>query len=120
MEFIQILSQASIVAILSILVSLFPAGFGVAFALKPTEQRLAMMRPISLAALFAGLGGFVLGLINSLRMVWTADPQVNWRIVAVGTAESLVTLFVAFGALTLAWLCVAIGFRRQSSASNPV
>ena len=113
------LSQASIAAILSILVSLFPAGAGIAYALKPNEQRLAMLRPISLAGLFSGLGGFVLGLINSLQSVWS-QPEVNWRIVAIGTAESLVSLFVAFGALTFAWLCVAIGFRRQSSASEPV
>ena len=114
------LSQAGIAAILSIVVTLFPLFAGLAYAIKPTEQRLALMRPISLAALFAGLGGFVLGLINVLRFFWTTETEVNWRIAAVGTAESLVTLFVAFGSLTAAWLFVAVGFARQSSASEPV
>ena len=62
----------------------------------------------------------MLGLINVLRFFWTNDGDVNWRIAAVGAAESLVTLFVAFGSLTVGWLCVAIGYRRQSSASDPV
>jgi hypothetical protein len=31
---------------------------------------------------------------------------------AIGLAESLGTLFVAFGCLTVAWLCVALGMRR--------
>jgi hypothetical protein len=32
---------------------------------------------------------------------------------AVGAAEALVTLFVSFGCLTVAWLCVALGMRRN-------
>ena len=39
----------------------------------------------------------------------------DWHIVAVGSAESLVPLLLAFGSLTVAWLCVAAGFRRQVS-----
>ena len=113
MELAQMLSQASIAALLSLLVTLFPLGAGAAYAIKPTEARLAMMRPISLAALFAGLGGMVLGFINVLRGIWMNDIDFNWRIVAVGTAEAMVPLFVAFGTLTAAWLCVAIGLRRS-------
>ena len=39
----------------------------------------------------------------------------DWKIVAVGAAEAMVPLTLAFGALTFAWLCVAIGMRRNSS-----
>ena len=72
-----------------------------------------MMRPISLAGLFAALTGTVTGAINVLRGIWMSEGLVNWKIVAVGSAESLVTLLLAFGCLTVAWLCVAAGLRRQ-------
>lgn len=116
------LGEASIVARLSLLVCVFPLGAGLAYALRPSEQRLAMVRPVSLAGLFAGLAGTVAGLINVLRAIWMAEAAIPWRIVTVGAAEALVTLLVAFGCLTVAWLCVAAGFWRQaqSSASDPV
>ena len=113
MELFQILGNASIVARLSMLVTIFPLGAGVAYALRPSEQRLAMMRPVSLAGMFAALCGTVVGAINVLRGIWMSEGAVDWRIVAVGTAESLVPLLLAFGCLTVAWLCVAAGFRRQ-------
>ena len=33
---------------------------------------------------------------------------------AIGSAESLIPLFLAFGCLTVAWLCVAAGLRRTA------
>ena len=122
MELFQILGNASIVALLSMLVSVLPLGAGLAYVLWPSEQRLAMMRPVSLAGLFSALCGAVIGFINVLRGIWMSEGAVDWRIVAIGSAESLVTLLLAFGCLTVAWLCVAVGFRRQaySSASDPV
>ena len=113
MELLEILGHASIVARLSMLVSIFPLGAGLAYVLRPSEQRLALMRPVSLAGLFAALSGTVAGAISVLRMIWTSEGPVNWRIVAVGSAESLVPLLLVFGCLTVAWLCVAAGFRRQ-------
>jgi hypothetical protein len=113
MEFFNILASAGIVARLSMLVSVFPLGAGLAYLLRPSEQRLALMRPVSLAGLFGALTGTVTGAINVLRGIWMSEGAVDWRIVAVGSAESLVTLLLAFGCLTVAWLCVAAGLRRQ-------
>jgi hypothetical protein len=113
MELFYILSQASIMALLSLFVTLFPLAAGVAYLVRPTEQRLALMRPISLAGIFSGLGGAVLGIMNVLRGYAINDPPPPTRIMALGAAESLVTLFVAFGCLTVAWLCVALGMRRN-------
>jgi hypothetical protein len=110
---LTVLSQAGIAALLSMLVALFPIAAGLAYVISPSERRLAFMRPISLAGLFAGLAGLMLGFINALRAIWISEADVNWRIVAVGAAESLVPLTLAFGALTFAWLCVAIGMRRS-------
>jgi hypothetical protein len=113
MELFRMLGQAGIMALLSLLVTLFPLAAGAAYMIRPTEQRLALMRPISLAGLFSGLAGTVLGFMNVLKAYWTHDPPPAAHILAVGTAESLVPLFVAFGCLTVAWLCVALGMRRN-------
>lgn len=45
-----------------------------------------------------------------------AEAAVDWRIAAIGSAESLVPLFLAFGSLTVAWLCVANGFHRAADS----
>lgn len=114
MELFSVFREAGIAALLSMLVTLFPAVAGGAYLLSPSEKRLAFMRPISLAGLFAGLAGLLLGFINVLRGIWIHDP-VDWKVVAVGTAEAMVPLTLAFGALTFAWLCVTIGMRRNNS-----
>ena len=114
MEILGMLGQASIVALASMLVSVSPLFAGIAYAIRPSEQRLALMRPVSLAGLFAGLSGLMVGLINVLRGVWIHEPPVDYRVMAVGAAEAMVPLFLAFGSLTVAWLCVAFGFRRQT------
>jgi hypothetical protein len=56
----------------------------------------------------------MLGSINVLRGIWIAEGDVNWRNVAVGSAEAMVPLTLAFGALTFAWLCAAVGMRRKA------
>jgi hypothetical protein len=113
MEFFQILRAAGVVALLSIVIALLPLPAGVAYALRPTEARMALMRPISLAALFAGLAGFLSGIISMLRVVWLSGTEQSIKL-AVGLAESLVPLFVACGCLTVAWLCAALGLRRHA------
>ncbi len=118
MELFQILGNASIVARLSMLVAIFPLGAGLAYALRPSEQRLAVMRPVSLAGLFSALAGAVVGAINVLRGIWMSEGAVDWRIAAIGTAESLVPLFLAFGCLTVAWLCVAARFMRATEMTT--
>jgi hypothetical protein len=112
MEVITIFSRMGIAALLAILVSTLPVLAAGAYLFSPTERRLAMMRPISLAGIFASLGGTTLGAINTLRMFWIEPPR-EWPIFAISTAESLVPLFFGFSCLTVAWLCVAVGMRRQ-------
>lgn len=99
-------------------VAVLPIFAGLAYLIWPSEQRLAFMRPISLASLFAGLSGLCLGLINVLQYYWMNETEVSTRIMAVGVAESLVSLLLAFAALTFAWLCIAIRFWRSASAKG--
>lgn len=108
-----VLTNASIMALLSITVTLAPLIMGITYAIRPTEGRLALMRPLSLAGIFAALTGFCLGLINVLVGIEHSTDLAGNRTWLVGLAESLVTLFVGFGSLTVGWLCVALGLRRQ-------
>ncbi len=114
MELFSVFREAGIAALVSMLVSTFPVFAGFAYLIRPSEQRLAFMRPISLAALFSGLSGLMLGLINVLQYYWSSEGNVSVRIMAVGTAESMVSLLLAFGSLTFCWLCVAARFWRPA------
>jgi hypothetical protein len=73
-----------------------------------------LMRPVSLAGIFAGLCGFGVGLINVFLGV--ARDSNGWTNpgALVGLSEALVPLVVGFACLTVAWLCVALGLRRQA------
>ncbi len=110
----DVLAQAGIMALLSMAVTLAPMVTGITYAIRPTEGRLALMRPFSLAAIFSGLTGFSLGLINVLAGVGNGSASLSDnRIFYAGLSESVVALFVCFGCLTVGWLCVALGLRRQ-------
>ena len=112
----ELLRHASIMAFLGLLVSVLPLVMGVTFAINPNERRLALMRPLSLAAIFAGLSNLLLGAINVLRgleRMESFDP-VSIRAAIPGTAEAIALTLLTFACLTVAWLCVAIGMRRLS------
>lgn len=90
---------------------------GIVYAIWPNEQRLALMRPLSLATIFAAVAGPVVGLLNVLRIVGiSSQPPAFTRQVAIGFAEALVPLAMGFGCLTVAWLAVAVGLWRGRSA----
>lgn len=101
------------VALLSLIVGVAPMVMGVAYAIRPNEARLALMRPLSLAAIFAALCGLWSGVISVLVSIARTPDPIPFRQVAVGFSEALVPMFVAFGCLTVAWLCVALGLRRH-------
>jgi hypothetical protein len=109
------LAQLGFAAKLSLFVALVPAVWSAVYAIRPTEARLALMRPLSLAGLFAALNEFVLGLINMLRVSAESNVPLASSAQLMGLAEAFVPLFVAFGALTVGWLLVALGLRRQAN-----
>jgi len=109
------LRQASLFALLTLIVGTVPLIMSVVYVLRPTERHLALMRPLSLAAIFAAVAGGVLGGINVLSLVWTRELTTEaYKVMAAGAAESLVPLLVGFASLTLAWLLVAVGMGRPS------
>ena len=112
MDFFDMLRQMGLAALVSIIVSFLPLIAAGAYLFRPSEQRLAMMRPLSLAGIFAGLNGSSLGAINTLRGLWLEPPR-DGVLLAVGSAESIVPLYVSFSCLMLAWLLVAAGMWRN-------
>jgi hypothetical protein len=110
----EALRNAGILALASMFVGVLPLAMGIVYALWPTEQRLTLVRTLSLATVFAGVCGTALGFVNSLLLVANRQPASLAPVVATGLAESLVPLFVGFGCLTVAWLCVTIGLWRRA------
>src|SRR5262245_25696680 len=110
----EMFSEAGIVAKLSLLLALLPLGAGIAYAIRPTESKLALMRPLCLAGLFGALTGTLAGLLNALRFTgMNGGASIGTGVPLIALSEALVPLFVASGSLTVAWLCVALGMRRQ-------
>ena len=111
----QMLHNTSLFGRLTLMMGVVPLVMAVVYASRPTEQNLALMRPLSLAGLFAAIAGTLLGFINVLKVFWTREATTEtYRVMAVGAAESLVPVLLGFACLTVAWLVVAIGMARRS------
>jgi hypothetical protein len=107
---------AGFFALLTLTVGLVPLVAAVVYVIRPSERHLALMRPLSLAGLFSGVTGCVMGFMNVLRIAWTHELTAKtYQIMAVGAAESLVPVFVGFACLTVAWLLVAVGMGRHGA-----
>jgi hypothetical protein len=110
------LRQASLFALLTLILGFIPVVMAVVYVIRPTERHLALMRPLSLTGLFAALAGGTLGFINVLRLMWTRELTAEtYRVMSVGASESLVPMFVGLASLAVAWLLVAIGMGRQGA-----
>lgn len=90
-------------------------GMAIAYVVRPTEQKLMLMRPLSLAAMFAAICSTSVGIATALRYAGAADPwsPKTASALLVGLSEALIPPFVAFAFLAVAWLLVAAGMRRQ-------
>ena len=114
---LDMLRDLSVFAILTMAVSVGAFGLAVSYVIQPTERKLMLMRPVSLAAIFATLsavpGGWALVLGGM-----AATPTGHLDIAAVyrGVAETLAIGFVCFGFLAAAWLMMAAGMFRRSHA----
>jgi hypothetical protein len=107
------LKHLGIVPALGVFVSAAPMILGIAIAFRPTEQSLALMRPLSLAAIFVTISNTMLGLVQTFAYISSRPAPVSFNILSAQLAETLVIPFVGFGCLTVAWLGVAMGTRRQ-------
>jgi hypothetical protein len=91
-------------------------GMAIAYVTRPTERKLALMRPLSLASIFAAVCSWAAGLAAVLRGLAASGPRydrIDMSAVFAGLSECMAPLFVAFAFLAVAWLLVAVGLRRQ-------
>ena len=109
--------------IIVLFVALLPSALSPSatrFAIRPTEQGLAVLRPLSAATTFAALCAFFLGvataLVNVIQKLEEADgpaaTAAAWRHFLAGLAEGVAPIGVAFALLALAWLLAAVGLRK--------
>jgi hypothetical protein len=107
--------HAGMHAKLTLAIGVVPLIMAIIYVINPTERNLALMRPLSLAGLFAGFSGGTLGFVNVLRQIGMAGSlsTVANGPVATGASESLVPMFVGFTCLSVAWLLVAVGMSRS-------
>jgi formate hydrogenlyase subunit 3/multisubunit Na+/H+ antiporter MnhD subunit len=115
MSMSDMLRHAGIVSLLSMVIGFAPLAMAAAYFFRPTERRLMLMRPLSLAGLFASLTGSATGYLHVFRHYGIA-PEFSeefYRRMATGAAESLVPVVVGATSLTVAWLLVAAGMSRS-------
>lgn len=93
-------------------VSLGTLAMAAAFVARPTESKLAVMRPLTLASIFAAVCSFSAGVAYVLRGVAASGPDMDMSRVYMGLSETLVPLFVTNAFLAVAWLLVTAGLRR--------
>ena len=112
----QDLTHAGVVAIFGMLVSLTPLAVAVIYMIRPTDRLLALMRPLSLATIFAALNTFLSGCAAVLRRLPKYQTAAGFDLDWLGHSltESITPMFLAFGFLAAAWLCVAAGMRRHA------
>jgi hypothetical protein len=91
-------------------------GVSIAYAVRPTEHKLALMRPLTLAAIFAAICSSSVGFASVLKGIAEAGHWTPKYIgpLFMGLSECFIPQFVAFAFLAVAWLLVAVGMRRQA------
>jgi hypothetical protein len=114
---VELFGGISLFAKLTMAVPIAAFGLAVAYVFRPTEQKLVLMRPVSLATIFATISGLLSGWISVLGGVAApADGRLPAATMYLGIAESLTVGFVSFGLLAAAWLLVGVGMLRRAEA----
>jgi len=91
-------------------------GMAITYVIRPTEQKLMLMRPLSLAAIFGAICSTSFGFVAVLQGAaatkeWSAD---GFTSLLMGVSECFIAPATAFAFLAVAWLLVVLGMRRQA------
>jgi hypothetical protein len=114
-DLLALFRELSVFAKLTMAFAVAVFGLAVSYAFRPSEEKLALMRPVSLAAIFATISGLFSGWIVVLvGIAATPDGRLPNPSLYRGIAESLILGFVCFGFLAAAWLLAAVGMLRRS------
>lgn len=99
----------------STLAGLIPSGAAIACAIRPTERKLPITRPVSLGAIFAAI--CALARATSLMfqsLATTSAAEFDRLRVCAGLAEAFLPVFVSFGFLAAGRLPIAVGTLRRT------
>ncbi len=119
MNIVELFAAISLFGKLTMVVAIFAFGLAAAYVFRPTEQKLVLMRPVSLASIFATVSGLLGGWIAVLQgTAATPDGHLPVPSFYQGIAESLTVGFVCFGLLAAAWLLVAVGIQRRAAVAQ--
>lgn len=110
----RLFGHVTFASMLGSLLCMVPLLAGAWHALRPSERLLALMRPLTVGAVFAAICTFVLALANGCVAISMSslEPQAI-RLVAAGFTERLPPVMASFASLAVAWFFVAIGMRRS-------
>ena len=111
---VDLFTQLSLFAELTMAVAIVTFGLAAAYAFRPTEQKLMLMRPVSLATIFSTFSGLLGGWVAVFANTG-ATPDGHMPVASFyrGVSESLIVGFVSFGLLAAAWMLVAVGGLRR-------
>ncbi len=110
------------------IVGLFTLAQAIRFAFRPAERTLAILRPLTAATAASALAAVLLGVANALTgLKWAmeraaaaagagqaAASAVHVPSILGGSIESLAALAACAALLTVVWVLVAVGLRRQA------
>lgn len=110
------------------IVGLATLAMAIRFALHPAERTLAVLRPLRAATVSSALAVTLVGVANGLvglkmayeRAAAAAAAGQAWQspvhpeTIIGGVVESLAALAVCAALVTVVWLLVAVGLRRQA------
>lgn len=106
-----------VITLFIVALGVFTVGVSVSFLVRPTETKLAFIRPLSVATTYASIVGVVCGLALTLtRISWEIEGSpgvMNKALLLGGISESLVPSIIGFSLLTLAWVAVSLGMRKH-------
>jgi len=111
---VELFGAVSLFAKLTMAVAFATFGLAVSYAFRPTVLKLTVMRPVSLATIFAIICALFAGWIAVLqRTAATPDGHLPVSALSQGISETLITGFVCFGLLAAAWLVIGMGMLRR-------
>jgi len=108
------ITNASLFALFSIVITAMPMVAGLAFALRPSAMRLAQVRALTLVGLFVTVAVMLSGSVNVLLFLARQSPTLPDPRADLynSIAEILVIPFIGVVFLALAWVGVALGLRK--------
>jgi hypothetical protein len=83
------------------------------FARSATPQRLALIRALTVAMVFAVITGVTTNIATVCHYVVENAPKEPLPVLLQGFAESITTVMLGAGLASVAWILVAFGVRRM-------